>query len=79
MWERIKAYLLRKFGGKRFGRLFNNLANGNLVITTNDFLRWTIFIGTTAFLLIYLDFRMDYYIKSNIKILKDIELSLIHI
>lgn len=73
MWKRIKAYLETKLAGERFGRLFNNLANGNLVITTNDFLRWTIFIGTTAFLLIYLDFRMDYYIKSNIKILKDIE------
>ena len=73
MWKRIKAYLERKLAGERFGRLFNNLANGNLVITTNDFLRWTIFFGTTAFLLIYLDFRMDYYIKSNIKILKDIE------
>ena len=73
MWKRIKAYLKRKLAGERFGRLFNNLANGNLVITTNDFLRWTIFVGTTAFLLTYLDFRMDYYIKSNIKILKDIE------
>ena len=61
MWKRIKAYLETKLAGERFGRLFNNLANGNLVITTNDFLRWTIFIGTTAFLLIYLDFRMDYY------------------
>ena len=58
-----------------FLAFFNNLAKGNLAVTTNSLLRWTIFFGSIAFFIIYFVFEMERYVHANMNVLDVIKLS----
>ena len=73
--KKLQAYLLRVLAADRFKRFFDNLASGRNTLTTNDVLRWTVCLSSITFLIIYLDLRMDFYIKSNMEVLQAIESS----